>query len=200
MAEQDKARLEWFEPELERRANEAQRLEKEIAGLTAAMAEQDKVRLEWFEPELERRAKAAQRLEAELQQRADVAQRLEAELASAAQQALDLRRLVATHQRQSLFYARELATTVAELKRTKDVSDALWLEKESWFVPREAQFLAEIQRLNDELHRPPPIVNSSGWVQSFNRSLRMIGYLLFPFGKRRKNKRRKMLAAVWKPK
>ncbi|MCW2284701.1 hypothetical protein M2323_002588 [Rhodoblastus acidophilus] len=152
------------------------------------------------------RDQAARRSQEEIQQRVEEVQRLEANALAAAQRAADLRaqvenlrRQVATHQRQSLFYARELAATTAELGRVKEVSDALWREKETWFVPREAQLVAEVQRLHDELHRPP-VVNSSGFLQSLSRSFRMISYVLFPFGKRRKNKRRKMLAALWKPK
>ncbi|MCA8883970.1 MAG: hypothetical protein KDA50_09540 [Rhodobacteraceae bacterium] len=33
--------------------------------------------------------------------------------------------------------------------------------------------------------------------QSLKRSLKMVGYIMFPFNKRRKTKRRMMMAALW---
>jgi hypothetical protein len=79
----------------------------------------------------------------------------------------DLRVQVATHQRQTLQYARELAVAAARIR--------------------------ELEASQGR----PPVMNSLGWVQSVGRSLRMIGYVIFPFGKRRRAKRRRMLAGLW---
>lgn len=69
-------------------------------------------------------------------------------------------------------------------------------QRQSLHYARELAVAAsQIRELQEKLR--PNVVNSSGWLQSVGRSLRMIGYVIFPFGKRRRAKRRRMVAGLW---
>lgn len=194
---QELARLrrDWYEPELERRAAEIQRLKIALDESRAeevrsqrlfleSTQEITRLRQEWYEPELERRAAEIQRLKAALDESRTEEARLQHRFLDSAQELAQLHRDRGDP---------ESERQAAEIQRLKDALDESRTEE-----ARLQHRLLQVAKETRETHAPK-IETAYGRApkSSAMRSLKLASYALFPYNKRRRQRRRMMADAIW---